>query len=157
MLELAALEGAIQIILDQPEVQADISLAEKWILEAVETWATQEADTIVQCLPQEVETITSLIGRLSRLIIKKFKELFNMKFNLQMFTDSESGAKPAVSVQPVSWSATSAQAELDVLSAGIQAMAAHESWPTVRDSLIPNLVALLVNYGASLITSKLSK
>lgn len=131
------LEPILKQIVDSPQGQAEIAIVKAEIINVIQG---------------QIKA-----GLLTR-IIKKIKEMFNMDNTNTTNTGTVDGTMTlgAATTAPA-WTDTRTQAELNILSAGIQAMAAHQSWPTVRDALIPNLVSLLVNYGANLAISKLSK
>ncbi|MDR3561265.1 MAG: hypothetical protein P4N59_07495 [Negativicutes bacterium] len=143
----------IRQLLASPAVQQDL----EQVAQAVTSY-------LVEIIEKEVSTtgFSALVGK----IINKIKELFGMKKQYAADTGAGAGSAtgtmamdvtPAASVPIPSWTDTRTQGELEILSAGINAMASHQSWPAVRDSLIPSLVSLLVNYGINLAVSKAAK
>lgn len=134
--------NAIRSALEQPEVQTDIALVEGWILEAIR---------------QKYGSVTGLISCLGRLILIKIKGVFRMpeETTVNQETTQET-AQTATQEQPMKWTDTRTQMELEVLSAGINAMANHESWATTRDKLVPTIVNLLFNYGVNWAANKIN-
>ena len=91
-MNIARLLLIVEWIYAQPEVKADISLAEQYITEAIQKWALEE----IPLIPEEAEKIFPLIGRLIRLIIKKIKGVLKMDPN----TLNEVGQAAAAIILP---------------------------------------------------------